>query len=106
MLSRFRVELDVVFDTANMPMVIEKARQHYAAEGTVETMDQNGTFRDMPVAEFIGEIEDALMELAERNPLFINAGLDTDRITCTTMTVDAEEENIDHEEAAEPDIGE
>jgi hypothetical protein len=64
---KFRLELDVVIDTDAAPSVIEAARQHYAAEGAVATVDQHGADRTLLAEEFIGEIEAALMELSERN---------------------------------------
>ena len=80
--SKFRLELDVVFDTDMAPSVIQTARQHYAAEGAVDTVDDNGAARTLSAYEFIEEIEDALMELAQRNPLLTNANVEVERVAC------------------------
>ena len=70
MRSKFRLVLDVVLDTEMATTnVIQAARRHYEAEGPVKTVDENGTARTLAPDEFIDEIEDALMELAQRNPL-------------------------------------
>lgn len=82
MRSKFRLELDVVIDTAAEPNVIETARRHCAAEGAMATVDKNGAERTLSVEEFIGEIEDALMELSERNPLLTNANVKVERVAC------------------------
>src|SRR5712692_4479703 len=82
MRSKFRLELDVVFDTDMAPSVIQTARRHYAAEGTVDTVDDNGAARTLSADEFIDEIEDALMELAQRNPLLANAHVEIERAAC------------------------
>ena len=68
MRSKFRLELDVVIDLEAAPSVIEAARQHYAAEGAVATVDQHAADRPLSAEEFIDEIEAALMELSEHNP--------------------------------------
>lgn len=39
--------LDVVLDTDMAANVIQAARQHYEAEGTAETVDENGAARTL-----------------------------------------------------------
>jgi len=83
MRSKFRLVLDVVLDTEMATTnVIQAARRHYEAEGPVKTVDENGTARTLAPDEFIDEIEDALMELAQRNPLPINASVEIERVSC------------------------
>ncbi len=82
MRSKFRLELDLVLDTDMAPSVIQTARQHYAAEGAVDTVDENGAARTLSADEFIDEIEDALMELAQRNPLLTKANVEIERVAC------------------------
>jgi hypothetical protein len=82
MRSKFRLELDVVLDTDVAPSVIETARRYYAAEGAVATVDENGAERTLSAEEFIGEIEDALMELSERNPLLTDANVEVEHVAC------------------------
>lgn len=82
MRSKFRLELDVVLDSEAAPNVIEAARRHYVAEGALATVDRNGAARTLSADEFIDEIEDALMELLERNPLFPNANVEIERVAC------------------------
>jgi hypothetical protein len=43
MRSKFRLELDVVLNTDMAPLVIQTARQHCAAEGAADTVDEVGT---------------------------------------------------------------
>lgn len=62
--------------------VIQTARQHYEAEGSADTVDENGAARTLSADEFIEEIEDALMELAQRNPLLAKANVEIERVAC------------------------
>jgi len=82
MRSKFRLELDVVLDTDMATNVIESARRHYEAEGPVNTVGENGAARTLAPDEFIDEMEDALMELAQRNPLLTNANVEIERVSC------------------------
>jgi hypothetical protein len=91
MRSKFRLELDVVLDTDMAANVIEAARQHYGAEGAVATVDENGAPRTLSAEEFIDEIEDALMELSERNPLLANANVEIERVACRSAAALAPE---------------
>jgi len=87
MRSKFRLELDIVLDTDAVPNVIEVARRQYEAEGAVATVDEHQGSRALSADEFIGEIEDALMELSERNPLLANANVEVERVVCKSATV-------------------
>lgn len=63
------------------------ARRQYEAEGAVATVDEHQGSRALSADEFIGEIEDALMELSERNPLLANANVEVERVVCKSATV-------------------
>lgn len=82
MRSRFRLELDVVLDTDAAPSVIEAARQHYVAAGVVATVEEHGSSRTLSAKELIDEIEDALMELSEGNPLLADANVEVEGVVC------------------------
>ena len=82
MRSKFRLELDVVLDTDAVPGVIAAARRLYAADGAVATVDEPEGCRALSAEEFIDEIEDAIMELSERNPLLANAKVEVERLAC------------------------
>lgn len=82
MRSKFRLVLDVGLDIDMAANVIQAARQHYEAEGAAETVDENGAARTLSSDEFIDEIEDALMKLAQHNPLLTNANVQIERVTC------------------------
>src|SRR5262245_38718943 len=84
MRSKFRLVLDVVLDTDMAANVIQAVRQHYEAEGSVDTVNENGAARTLSSDEFIGEIEDALMELAQHNPLLATANVEIERVACTS----------------------
>jgi hypothetical protein len=87
MRSKFRLVLDVVLDTDIAPNVIQTARQHYQAEGSVNTVTENGTTRTLAADEFIDEIEDALIELAQGNPLLTNTNVEIERVECRSAAV-------------------
>ncbi|MEX2261066.1 MAG: hypothetical protein WD696_03905 [Bryobacteraceae bacterium] len=53
------------------------------------TVDDHGQARTLSAEEFIDEIEDALMELSERNPLLANANVEVERVT-SKSAVEAE----------------
>jgi hypothetical protein len=82
MRSKFRLVLDVAFDKGMVANVIQTARQHYEAEGAVDTVDENGAARTLSADEFIDEIEDALMELVQHNPLLAGANVEIERVAC------------------------
>jgi hypothetical protein len=95
MRSKFRLELDVVLDTAMVPSVIQTAQQHYSVEGVVDTVDENGAARTISTDEFIDEIEDALMELVQGNPLLTNANVEIERVACRPATAATEPRPFD-----------
>src|SRR5260370_36927722 len=82
MRSKFRLVLDVVLDTDMAANVIQTVRQHYEAEACVDTVGANGAARTLSADEFINDIEDALIELAQRNPLLTNANVEIERVAC------------------------
>lgn len=92
MRSKFRLVLEVVVDTDMTAKVIQTARQHYAAEGPVNTVGENGAARTLSADEFIDEIEDALMELAQRNPLLTTANVVIERVVCWSVAAAPEPE--------------
>jgi hypothetical protein len=82
--SKFRIELDVVLDTDSTATVIEFARRNYVLEGGVTDVGTPTGEGTIPAPEFIAGIEHALMELVERNPLFAEANVEVDRLSCTS----------------------
>ena len=48
----------------------------------MDTVDENGAAGTLSADEFIDEIEDALMELAQSNPLLTNANVEIERVAC------------------------
>lgn len=90
MRTKFRLVLDLVLDTDMAANVIQAARQHYEAEGSVDTVDENGAARTLSPDEFINEIEDALMELAQCNPLLTNANVEIERVACRSAAAATE----------------
>jgi hypothetical protein len=85
MRSKFRLELELVFDADAATNVIEAAREYYSAQRAVATGDKNGTAQPLPAEEFIDEIEDALMELSESNPLLANLNIEVEHVSCRPM---------------------
>ena len=77
----FKLEIDAVLDTASVPTVIEAARQCHAG-AVAASVDGQGASRTVPAEEFINGIDDALMELLERNPLLANAEVEVERVSC------------------------
>ena len=82
MRSKFRLVLDVFLDTDMAANVIRTARQLYEADGSVDTGGDNGAARTLSADEFIDKIEDALMELIQRNPLLPGANVEIERVSC------------------------
>ncbi len=80
MRSRFRLQLDVVLDTDMAPLVVAAARQHCARDTFTAEVPHDG--RPPSAEEFIEDIEDALIELTEYNPLLANANVEFQRVTC------------------------
>lgn len=83
--SRFRLEIDVVLDTVATSSAIEAARRYYGNEGLLTATDEHGTPRPLQGEQFIPEIEDALLELSERNPLLIDMNIEIERISCISL---------------------
>jgi hypothetical protein len=92
MLTRFRLELDVAVGADAFPTVIAAARQCYAANGGADAVDGERAARPIPADEFIGAIEEALMEVVQRNPLLINSNIEIEGITCGTVPASSEAE--------------
>jgi len=90
MRTKFRLVLDVVLDTDMAANVIQAARQHYEAEGSVDTVGENGSTRTLSADEFIDDVEDALMELAQHNPLLANANVEIERVACRSAATASE----------------
>jgi hypothetical protein len=82
MRSKFRIELEVVVDSETAMNVIQSARQYYAAERPVVKVDANGVAQALSAREFIDEIEDALIELSEHNPLLADAHVEIECVSC------------------------
>jgi hypothetical protein len=90
MRSKFKLELDVVLDTDLAANVIEAARQCYAGDGTAPTVNQQGAARTISAEELIDGIEDALMELLERNPLLANTNVEVEGVACRSASASPE----------------
>ncbi len=82
MRSRFRLEVDVVLGDDEAANVIEVARQYIAAEGEVPTVGESGVVQTLRPEEFIDGIEDALMELLQRNHLLGSGRVEVERVAC------------------------
>src|SRR5687767_7169857 len=84
--QRFKLQIEVTFDEGSQNEVLSLARREYARSGVVLTRGRNGRRRRVPPTEFIQCIEQALAELAERNPLFSSAGIRVDGLSCGPST--------------------
>lgn len=90
MRSKFRLVLDVVLDTDMAANVIQAARQHHETEVALDTGGDKGTPRTLSADEFIRGIEEALMELAQRNPLLTTANVEIERAACRCVATSPE----------------
>jgi hypothetical protein len=89
MVSRFRIELEVGVDSDAHQTVIATARQVYAADGEAMTVDENRVARHISPDEFVGAIEQALLELVERNPLLASASIEIERLACRAAPIES-----------------
>lgn len=87
--SKFRLVLDIVLEADMAPIVIQAARRHYDPEGVENTVGDNGAVRSPTVGESIDELEDALMELAQCNPLFARANVEIERMSCSSAETES-----------------
>lgn len=94
MVSRYRLEIDVVVNEGNG--VIDVARRAHNAHGGASAL-VDGEERMIPADQFIGCTEQALMELVEGNPLFEKARIDVDRVSCRR-------EDITPQQLEEPEV--
>ena len=69
MKQRFKLQIELAFDEDGQDRILFLARAEYERSGVVMTRGGNGRPRQVPPAEFIRCIEQALAELAERNPI-------------------------------------
>ena len=85
MLLKFRLEMDVIIDENSETAVIELARQHYRREGEVTARGRHGRPNRVKAEKFIDGVDQALLELLERNPLLPEAGVQIERLSCRPM---------------------
>jgi hypothetical protein len=86
MRSKFRLEMDVVVDTDFAADLIEAARRSYAGEGHASCVRKDGAAGPIPAEQPIEGIEDALVELLERNPLLANTNVEFEAVGCTSVS--------------------
>jgi hypothetical protein len=85
MLLKFRLEMDVIIDEGSETAVIELARQHYRRDGGVTIPGRHGRPNRVKAEKFIDGVDQALLELLERNPLLPEAGVQIERLSCRPM---------------------
>jgi len=85
MLLKFRLEMDVIIDEGSETAVIELARQHYRRDGGVTVPGRHGRPNRVKAEKFIDGVDQALLELLERNPLLPEAGVQIERLSCRPM---------------------
>lgn len=85
MLLKFRLEMDVIIDEGSETAVIELARQHYRRDGGVTVPGRHGRPSRVKAEKFIDGVDQALLELLERNPLLPEAGIQIERLSCRPM---------------------
>ena len=86
MRSKFRLEMDVVVDTDFAAALIEAARRPYAGEGHPSFVSMDAAAGPIPAEQPIEGIEDALLELLERNPLLSNTNVEVEAIGCRSVS--------------------
>ena len=96
MAFKYRLEIEVVVGEENSARPIEVARTAYNAHGGVSAL-VDGEERAIPADRFITCTEQALMELVEGNPLFEQAGINIDRVSCRR-------EEVTPQQPEEPEI--
>jgi hypothetical protein len=96
MASKYRLEIEVVLGEENGTRPIEVARTAYNAHGGASAL-VDGEERAIPAAQFITCAEQALIELVAGNPLFEQAGIDVDRVSCRR-------EEVTPQQLEEPEI--
>jgi hypothetical protein len=86
MRSKFRLEMDVVVDTDFAADLIETARRSYAAGGPASCVGKDGAHGPIPTEQPIEGIEDALVDLSERNPLLANINVGVEAVGCRCVS--------------------
>ena len=86
MRSKFRLQMDVVVDTDFAADLIEAARRSYPGEGHASCVGKDGAAGSIPTQQFIEGIEDALVELLERNPLLANTNVEFEAVGCRSVS--------------------
>lgn len=78
--NEYRIEIDLSLEEQSELSVIKLARKVYVRRG-VATFPRGGE-KPIPPARFIPGLEDALIELAEANSMFDEAGIRIIRTAC------------------------
>lgn len=68
--QRFKLTIEVAFGEESQDKILALARAKYERGGVVPTRGENGRPRRLKPTEFIGSVQQALAELAERNLFF------------------------------------
>jgi hypothetical protein len=92
MSHRFKLEVEVVLDADSEAGAIELARQCYGRGPGSMVDSRQGQLSARPPGGFIEGIDDALIELLERNPLLSQAGAQVERISCASVNVEPDPE--------------
>jgi hypothetical protein len=85
MLLKFKLEMDVIIDEDSETAVTELARQHYRRDGGVTVPGRHGRPNRVKAEKFIDGVDQALLELLERNPLLREAGVQIECLSCRPM---------------------
>jgi hypothetical protein len=77
---KYKLEIEVVVEEKDEPRAIEVARECFRSNGGARGLlrgNRGGEeMSDIRPEEFINDVESALMELLEENPLFKRAGIE------------------------------
>ena len=85
MRSTFRLELDVVLDTDATAKLIAVGKDSFRNQAAVTAAADFRRGRTALAEEFIVDIEDALMDLVEHNPLLTAVNVEVERISCREL---------------------
>lgn len=85
MKKTYRLELEVTLDEDNESKAIQIARDYYRMTGGAgEPVGKRGQrLRPIPAEEFVSDVSEALMELADANDLFKKAGIEIVGVSCS-----------------------
>jgi hypothetical protein len=104
MSTKFTVQFEVELDDRQAVQAIELARRAFTTAGGASAL-VDGEEQPVPADQFITCIEQALLELLERNPLFDQVGLSVDAISCRSEGVPSESDQPELSSKDELDEG-